>query len=241
MSKNRLNQPPSFERDPSGSQSLRRAPGERIRHLSAPLRFFLSLLIVWHVSAVFLAPLSVPPSSQLVVDVAQGSFMQKYLDALFINHGYSFFAPDPGPGHLMRYEVYDDRGGVIRKGQFPDLKEEWPRLLYHRYFMLAEQAELPVPDEKLRDEWLRKYMAAYARQLLREYDGQSARVQLVIHYPLYRDDALNGMHLDDPRTYETKLEVTQTRRDLPRDSADQTSAWQGGQPEVARSWRGDTR
>lgn len=240
MSKNRPNQPPSFERDPTGSPSLRRAPGERIRHLSAPARLFFSLLIAWHVTAVFLAPLSVPPSSQLVVDVAQGSFMQKYLDALFINHGYSFFAPDPGPGHLIRYEVVDDRGNRIQ-GEFPDLKHQWPRLLYHRYFMLAEQSELPVPDEKIRNEWQRKYLAAYARQLIRQYDGQSARVQCVIHYPLYRDDALEGMKLDDPQTYKTILEVTQTRRDLPRDEPDQTSAWQGGRQDVARSWRGDTR
>jgi hypothetical protein len=241
MSKNRPNQPPSFERDPSGPPSLRRAPGERIRHLSAPARLFLSLLIAWHVTAVFLAPLSVPPSSDLVVDVAQKSFMQKYLDALFINHGYSFFAPDPGPGHIMRYEVLDERGNVIRKGEFPDRREQWPRLRYHRYFMLAEQSELPTPDEKVRDEWQRRYMAAYARQLLRQYDGQSARVQCVIHYPLYREDALNGMELTDPRTYETKLEVTQTRRDLPRDTPDQTSAWPGSPPSIARGWRGDTR
>ena len=241
MSKNRLNQPPSFEREPPGSPALRRAPGERVRHLSAPVRLFLSLLIVWHVTAVFLAPLSVPPSSDLIVRLAQQPPVQWYLDTLFLNHGYSFFAPDPGPGHIMRYEVFDDHGTRIRQGQFPDLKEEWPRLLYHRYFMLAEQAELPVPDEKIRNEWLRKYMAAYARELLRQYDGQSARVQLVIHYPLYRDDALNGMELTDPRTYETKLEVTQTRRDLPRDTPDKSSAWQTGRPEIARGWRGDTR
>jgi hypothetical protein len=241
MSKNRPNQPPSFEREPPGSPALRRAPGERIRHLSAPARLFFSLLIAWHVTAVFLAPLSVPPSSQLVVEISQRRPMQWYLDALFINHGYHFFAPDPGTGHLIRYEVLDERGNVIRQGEFPNRQEQWPRLRYHRYFMLADQSELPVEDEKIRDQWMRTYLEAYARQLIRQYDGQSARVRRVIHFPLYRDDAIRGMELTDPRTYETQVEVTQTRRDLPRDSNDQTSAWQGGQPNVARSWRGDTR
>jgi len=96
-------------------------------------------------------------------------------------------------------------------------------------------------DEKLRDEWLRKYLAAYARQLLREYDGQTARVQRVIHYPLGYTDALEGKEISDPSTYETQLEVTQTRRDLPRDTSDQSSTWQNGQPDVARGWGGYNR
>lgn len=239
MSKNRSNQP-SFERDPPGPPSQRRAPGERIRHLSAPARLLFSVLILWHVTAVFLAPLSVPPSSQLVAEITQQPPMQWYLDVLFINHGYQFFAPDPGAGHLIDYEVVDDLGNRIQ-GRFPDLRDQWPRLRYHRYFMLAEQAELPVPDEKIRNEWLRKYLNAYAHQLIREYDGQSARVRRVIHFPLYRDDALNGMKLDDERTYETQVEVTQTRRDLPRDTPDQSSTRPYGRRDVARGWRGDTR
>jgi hypothetical protein len=202
---------------------------------------FFSLLIAWHVSAVFLAPLSIPPSSQLIVDLAQRPPMQWYLDALYINHGYEFFAPNPSDGHLIRYQVLDERGGVIQQGEFPNLKDEWPRLRYHRYFMLADQSELPVPDEKIRDQWLRTYLAAYARQLLRQYGGQTARVQRIVHYPLFLNDALKGMELTDPQTYETQLEVTQTRRDLPPDSSDQSSAWQGGRLNTARAWQGATR
>jgi hypothetical protein len=190
---------------------------------------------------VFLAPLSVPPSSQMVVEISQRPPIQWYLDALYLNHGYHFFAPEPSTGHLIRYEVLDDRGQVIKQGEFPNRSEQWPRLLYHRYFMLADQSELPVPDQKVRDQWQRQYLAAYARQLLREYDGQTARVKRVVHYPLFRDDALRGMPIDDPRTYDTQLEVTQTRRDLPPDGGDQSRAWGGDPQYMTRQWQGAPR
>lgn len=238
MSKNRPNQPSSFERDASGQSSPRRGPPSRPGNLPGPARLFLSLLIAWHVTAVFMAPLSVPPSSQLVLDIAQRR-MQWYLDALYLNHGYHFFAPDPSFGHIISYEVLDERGQVIERGEFPDRKEQWPRLLYHRYFMLADQSELPVPDEKIRDEWLRKYMTAYARQLLRQYDGQTARVRRIIHYPLGYYEALEGKELTDPSTYEMQIEVTQTRRDLPEyNAAGQTSASRRYRQNVAGGWQG---
>ena len=36
-----------------------------------------------------------------------------YLEAAYLDHGYAFFAPDPGPSHLVRYELEFDDGGVI--------------------------------------------------------------------------------------------------------------------------------
>ena len=142
------------------------------------------MLIVWHVSAVFLAPLSIPPSSPLVVDIAQGSFMQWYLDALYLNHGYHFFAPEPSNGHLIRYQVIDDRGGIIAQGEFPNKKDNWPRLLYHRYFMLADQCEVAAATDAEANQWqqhvsqsVRPTAAARAQ---RRRGPRPARV----HYPL---------------------------------------------------------
>ncbi len=63
-----------------------------------------------------------------------------YINALDLNHGYRFFAPDPGPSHLIRYHLHWSDGHG-RDGVFPNLTEERPRLLYHRYFMLAEHLE----------------------------------------------------------------------------------------------------
>jgi hypothetical protein len=49
---------------------------------------------------------------------------------MYLDHGYFFFAPNPGPSHLV--------GIRDQSVLFPDRKEQWPRLLYHRYFMLSE-------------------------------------------------------------------------------------------------------
>lgn len=74
-----------------------------------------------------------------------------------LNNGYRFFAPDPGASHLVKYELLKD-GQPIATGKFPDKDSHWPRLYYHRHFMLSEMMfqmaaavpELPpgvLPDE----------------------------------------------------------------------------------------------
>jgi hypothetical protein len=57
---------------------------------------------------------------------------------MYLNHGYAFFAPDPGPNHLVDYKVEFADGRPAVSGRFPDLSKERPRLLYHRHFMLSE-------------------------------------------------------------------------------------------------------
>lgn len=61
-----------------------------------------------------------------------------YSEAAYLDHGYQFFAPNPGPSHLVKYKVDFDDGRPSIEGIFPDLKTERPRLLYHRHFMLSE-------------------------------------------------------------------------------------------------------
>ena len=103
---------------------------------SKPARIFCSLVVVVHLLAVFAAPFSGPPPASMFARVL-GDFFQPYLRGMYLSHGYRFFAPDPGPSHLVRYEVDTKTGGTI-EGKFPDLEQQWPRLLYHRYFMLSE-------------------------------------------------------------------------------------------------------
>lgn len=57
--------------------------------------------------------------------------------ALFLGHGYRFFGPDPGPSHLVSYTAARSDGSRL-EGHFPDRERHWPRLLYHRWFMLSE-------------------------------------------------------------------------------------------------------
>jgi hypothetical protein len=117
--------------------------------------------------------------------------------------------------------------------------------------MLADQAGLPSEDENYRKLWQRKYLEAYARQLLREHDGQSIRLRWVIHYSLPPLLAQQGRKLTDPESYETEMEVTQRRSDLgPPPGAptnEQNGMWQGGQFDSigqrpqGGGWMGNTR
>ena len=235
MTKVRPNPPP--QRD-GGAAPARRTNGRP----SFAIRVIVSALLVWHLAAVFLAPLSVPPSSELVVNLAQTPPVQWYLDALYLNHGYQFFGPDPPAGHVIRYEVLNGTGGVIERGEFPNRKEQRPRLLYHRYFMLADQATIPSPDAQERDHWERAYLESYARHLLWTHeDAQTVRIQRIRHWPIPLQYARQGRRLDDPEGTEVLKEVTQRRSDLGPAAADQGGMWQGGRPMTANPWTGIRR
>ena len=72
-----------------------------------------------------------------------GETMKPYSQWLYINHGYFFFAPNPGPSHLIQYSrgapsALPTDPSPTQKHLLPDRNEHWPRLLYHRYFMLSE-------------------------------------------------------------------------------------------------------
>jgi hypothetical protein len=230
MRKNRSKQPanPASQPAPTTHEPSRRV--ENSRHPGLVVRGLISVLLLWHLFAVFMAPLSLPPTSQLVSKLVQGgpsapSLMQRYLDALYINHGYHFFAPEPGPGHLIHYDVFDNRRQQIVTGKFPDLKEYWPRLRYHRYFMLAEQAELPFPNREAA-EAQQLTLDSYARHLLRGHDGAEAHLRRERHYILSPEDSLNG---DDPNNhglFETIFQTVQQASDLTQ--AESASA--AGQP-----------
>lgn len=67
-----------------------------------------------------------------------------YMEAMYLEHGYFFFAPNPGPTHLLQCEVRP-RSSEPNANQpatatllLPDRKTHWPRLDYHRHFMLSE-------------------------------------------------------------------------------------------------------
>lgn len=108
------------------------------------LRAAASLAIVWHLVGVMVAPISTPPrfeGADSVLGAKLKSVYLPYMTALDLNHAYKFFAPNPGDSHLVRYDLYfaDGTKRVNRPEQiFPDRVGHWPRLLYHRHFMLTE-------------------------------------------------------------------------------------------------------
>lgn len=109
----------------------------------------ISLFLIYHLAAMVLSPLSLPPSSGLVRWLQQG--VAHYQSLLYLNHGYRFFAPNPGPSRLVRYEI-TFKDGKKESGIFPDrdaINKKFPRLLYHRWFMLSESiANLTTIDAR---------------------------------------------------------------------------------------------
>jgi len=105
------------------------------------VKWLVSAWLVVHLTAVFVAPFAFAsnsgPAPSPFADAAYRLF-RPYIGALYLDHGYFFFAPNPGPSHLVDYKVEFDDGREPVTGRFPDLKTERPRLLYHRHFMLAE-------------------------------------------------------------------------------------------------------
>jgi len=100
-----------------------------------------SVWLAFHVFAVFVAPFAFAcnagGSSSPFADAVAGA-LRPYIVALYLDHGYFFFAPNPGPSRLVDYRVDFADGRPPVKGRFPDLATERPRLLYHRHFMLSE-------------------------------------------------------------------------------------------------------
>ena len=182
-------------------------------------KLLVSLLLAFHLTAVVVAPWSaVPPTSQLAVGVRR--VFNWYLNLAYLNHGYRFFAPDPGPSHLVRYEVELEQGR-LEYGRFPSLTDQWPRLLYHRYFMISEAVfnlTEPVREkpERFNDDQHRKDFEAQrrlsrelvrslARDIARRHEGvRNVKLFLQEHAIPFPQQVENGMSLDDESLYEER-------------------------------------
>jgi hypothetical protein len=191
-------------------------------------RVFVSLLLLVHVVAVFAAPFTFATSSGpgSASPFASGvmNALRAYIDAADLNHGYFFFAPNPGPSHLVRCRLENAEGREADEELFPDRQRHWPRLLYHRHFMLSESlnsryvpAEPPPEirgDEVQMASWRegrRQYellRESYRRHLCAAHGIERADVIRVEHRQPTPFEFQKGLQLDDPSLY----------RDLPDDA-----------------------
>lgn len=141
-----------------------------------------------------------------------------YIEFAYLNHGYFFFAPEPGPSHLMQCDLtFDD--GSISHIRYPDKQAQWPRLLYHRHFMLAEffnQLHAPPVDPALvqqasaaeSEQWKRDRARfedvsnSMQAHLVHRYSAKSATIQRVRHVLPGSDAVLKDkLPLSDPSLY----------------------------------------
>ena len=108
--------------------------------------------LLFHLFAIFIAPASVAPASDLAR--AGWNVCRPYLQALYLNHGYHFFAPDPGESTLLAFTVETADGRIV-EDVIPHRRIQ-PRLLYHRHFMLTESlafiAAVSEREARLREE-----------------------------------------------------------------------------------------
>lgn len=149
-----------------------------------------------------------------------------YAEAAYLNHGYAFFAPNPGPSHLIRVEVPVEQGESVTY-TYPDLRRQWPRLLYHRHFMLTEflhnTFQPPtMPEEVAADPGLavrwnndrRRYEAvrgSMRRHLVGTFGSDDLTLRRVEHQLVGLPEFLyDRLRLDDPQLY----------LDLPEDPAE---------------------
>ena len=172
------------------------------------VRAVVSLLIAFHVCAVFVGPWAMPPqSSELAANVAV--LFQPYLEGLCLANGYRFFAPEPGPSHLLRYEITLDDGS-LKEGVFPDQRHHHPRLLYHRYFMLSEFINTLENPNIPRDR-AEAYAQAYAQHLADHHQAKEVKLYLRRHYVPRMSEVRQGMRLSDKSLYEEHPLVTYQR------------------------------
>jgi hypothetical protein len=164
---------------------------------SRGVRVVVSLLLVLHLAAIASAPWAMQPSSVLAQRVF--SLFQPYVDIAFLNHGYHFFAPEPGPSHLIRYELQLDDGRLVT-GQFPDPQLHSPRLLYHRHFMLSETANRLAVDAA-QQENLDALSRSFAAHLMSLYPAERATLYLRRHYIPTPEQVVAGTPLDAPELF----------------------------------------
>ncbi len=205
------------------------------RRLHVAWRCVISVVVLLHLTAVFIPPFTFAtrsgPSPDLVSPLAIRvmNVFRIYIDAAFLNHGYAFFAPDPGPSHLIKYRLEFDDGRPPLEETFPDLKRHWPRLLYHRHFMLSEQlngefapqvmpADLPEDQVENWKRALESYVAkwnSFEQHLLHKHGAQRIRMVRVQHrLPAWLGVRDEGMKLDDQSLYR-ELAKEVDARDVP--------------------------
>lgn len=147
--------------------------------------------LLLHVTAVIVAPSSVDPASPLIQSAWE--LFHPYLQVLYLNHGYHFFAPEPGESTLVAFAAEREDGTIIR-GRFPDRAIQ-PRLLYHRHFMLSEHMAITRPE--LQEQWCR----SFAKHIGRKYGAVRVGLTRQTHLLPTMEMVRNGVLLDDPSSY----------------------------------------
>ncbi len=188
------------------------------------LRVVVSCLLLVHLGAVFVPPFAFAtqgPSGPSPFAAWVAEWFRAYFQPMFLDHGYAFFAPEPGPSHLLRCRLEFADGRPDVELIFPDRTKQKPRLLYHRHFMLAEQLhamfapETPpaTSDPQVINAWRRdreRYVRrrdSFAAHLRAVYGAERVEITRVEHRIPSPEQHFEGLKLTDPTLYDDLPEV----------------------------------
>ena len=195
-------------------------------NISPRVKVLLSFLLTAHLFALVLPPLSVQTRGPIgpSPSVSTGlEWVEPYSQLLYIDRGYAFFAPDPGPSHLIQAAITGP-DGQRREKIYPDIEQQRPRLLYHRHFMLSEFLQEiyhpPGPPEELQKvdpQEAQYWSVARARyesvrqsimdHLRHEYSGNDVAIARIEHLlPNLIDYQQEPVELTDERLYRVLLD-----------------------------------
>ncbi len=115
-------------------------------------RLVVSVLILLHFTGIATAVMSVPPGSPWIAQQTWSRVFQPYLEFMYLNNAYHFYAPEPGPASSLWFRMfYEDSSGKMWAHwlKVPDVDENGAHnytvaLEYQRMLALTENT---VPSE----------------------------------------------------------------------------------------------
>ncbi len=164
-----------------------------------------NIWLVFHLFTICVTPATIGPASP--TSLYASKVVTPYLQPLYLNHGFHYFAPEPGSSSLLEYEL-TMADGSTRSGTLPngDIR---PRLLYHRHFMLTEYLGGTEP------EYRGPLIEAFAQQLMRQSEAQFVSMTLVTHnLPTMTRVRVGGMLTEDDLYERESLGTYQWRDSL---------------------------
>lgn len=167
----------------------------------------LNVWIVFHIFSIMITPATIGPTSR--TSFAAWQAVSPYPQALYLAHGFHYFAPDPGSSTLLEYEATLPDGQVV-SGTLPNTAIS-PRLLYHRNFMLTEYlGGIEVEHRDLMVE-------TFANQIRKRHDAEEVSLTMVRH--------------DLPTMARVRVGGTATESDLYEEEFLGTFRWDGSSHE----------
>ena len=135
---------------------------------SSLTRKLATVLILGYLAVVIMAPMTIPNGAPYLTTPI-GQKLSPLHQALYLGHGYRFFGPDPGESHSVVFSVKQSDGSVFN-GHFPDRSQTWPRLLYHRWFMLSETLFREGDNVPNQEQW--SQIQKQYQETIQQYENQ---------------------------------------------------------------------